>query len=328
MIYQIREVAIHGRAHARRPLRAADLGLESNRAPEDTDATGRAGVRSGADSRQGCPSIRLSAETEPGRVCLRPPSVESRPHGPATKVYSRLAQEGPGWACSRDRLRSSPAPAAGSAVETAKLLAAEGAQVRGHGASEGAAGRRSSPRSARLAGEPRPGAVDIENREAAIGLVQWTVDTFGRVDVLVNNAGYSSRARSIRWVPKDEWDGVINVNLNAVYTLTQAVLPGMIERGGGTIVTVSSAAALRPGLIGGAPYGAAKAGVREPHGPRPQRPARQRHQGHHDHAGRGRHADPVAAPAGARRQGAGDDDASQRTWRGRCSSARPCRRGP
>jgi NAD(P)-dependent dehydrogenase (short-subunit alcohol dehydrogenase family) len=86
--------------------------------------------------------------------------------------------------------------------------------------------------------------------------------TLGRVDVLVNNAGYSSRARSIRWVTKDEWDGVINVNLNAVYTLTQAVLPDMIERGGGTIVTVSSGAALRPGLIGGAPYGAAKAGVR------------------------------------------------------------------
>ena len=55
---------------------------------------------------------------------------------------------------------------------------------------------------------------------------------------------------------------MINVNLNAVYTLTQAVLPDMIERGGGTMVTVSSAAALRPGLIGGAPYGAAKAGVR------------------------------------------------------------------
>jgi NADP-dependent 3-hydroxy acid dehydrogenase YdfG len=44
--------------------------------------------------------------------------------------------------------------------------------------------------------------------------------------------------------------------------LTQAVLPGMLERGAGTIVTVASAAALRPGLIGGAPYGAAKAAVR------------------------------------------------------------------
>jgi NADP-dependent 3-hydroxy acid dehydrogenase YdfG len=44
--------------------------------------------------------------------------------------------------------------------------------------------------------------------------------------------------------------------------LTQAVLPGMLERGGGTIVTVGSLAALKPGLIGGAVYGAAKAAVR------------------------------------------------------------------
>ena len=145
--------------------------------------------------------------------------------------------------------------------ETAKRLAAEGAQVV-------VTGRRKAPLDAVVAeigaahGRAAARAVDIEDREAALGLVRWTIETFGRVDVLVNNAGYSSRARSIRWVPKDEWDGVINVNLNAVYTLTQAVLPDMIERGGGTIVTVSSAAALRPGLIGGAPYGAAKAGVR------------------------------------------------------------------
>src|SRR5438105_12393644 len=152
---------------------------------------------------------------------------------------------------------------AGSGIgrETAKLLAAEGAQVV-------VTGRRRAPLDAVVGeigsarGRAAARAVDIEDREAAIGLVRWTIETFGRVDVLVNNAGYSSRARSIRWVPKDEWDGVINVNLNAVYTLTQAVLPDMIERGGGTIVTVSSAAALRPGLIGGAPYGAAKAGVR------------------------------------------------------------------
>jgi NADP-dependent 3-hydroxy acid dehydrogenase YdfG len=145
--------------------------------------------------------------------------------------------------------------------EAAKLLAAEGAHVV-------VTGRRKAPLDSVVTdigatrGRATARAVDIEDREAAIGLVQWTIATFGRVDVLVNNAGYSSRARSIRWVQKDDWDGVINVNLNAVYTLTQAVLPTMIERGGGTIVTVSSAAALRPGLIGGAPYGAAKAGAR------------------------------------------------------------------
>jgi NADP-dependent 3-hydroxy acid dehydrogenase YdfG len=54
----------------------------------------------------------------------------------------------------------------------------------------------------------------------------------------------------------------MGVNLTAVYLLTQAVLPDMLERGGGSIVTISSVAAIRPTLLGGAPYGAAKAGVR------------------------------------------------------------------
>jgi NAD(P)-dependent dehydrogenase (short-subunit alcohol dehydrogenase family) len=93
-------------------------------------------------------------------------------------------------------------------------------------------------------------------------LFDETKKAFGRVDVLVNNAGHSSHARSVRWVSRREWDSVLAVNLTAVYVLTQAVLPGMLERGRGTIVTVGSMAALRGGLIGGAPYGAAKAAVR------------------------------------------------------------------
>jgi NADP-dependent 3-hydroxy acid dehydrogenase YdfG len=84
----------------------------------------------------------------------------------------------------------------------------------------------------------------------------------GTVGILVNNAGASSRVRNIRWIESDDWDATIEVNLNAVYVLIQAVLPGMLAAGGGTIVTVSSLAAVRPGLLGGAPYGAAKAGVR------------------------------------------------------------------
>ena len=70
------------------------------------------------------------------------------------------------------------------------------------------------------------------------------------------------------------------VNLTAVYVLTQAVLPGMLERGNGTIVTVGSLAALKAGLIGGAVYGAAKAGGAQPHGPRAQHAAQPRHPRH------------------------------------------------
>jgi NADP-dependent 3-hydroxy acid dehydrogenase YdfG len=65
-----------------------------------------------------------------------------------------------------------------------------------------------------------------------------------------------------QWLPHDEWRQVLDVNLTAVFQLTQAVLPDMLDRGTGTIVTVSSLAAVNPNLLGGAAYGAAKAGVR------------------------------------------------------------------
>jgi NADP-dependent 3-hydroxy acid dehydrogenase YdfG len=91
--------------------------------------------------------------------------------------------------------------------------------------------------------------------------VEWTTREVGPVRILVNNAGISSRVRNIRWIDSKDWDTTIEVNLNAVYVLVQAVLPSMLRAGGGTIVTVSSLAAVRPGLLGGAPYGAAKAGV-------------------------------------------------------------------
>jgi NADP-dependent 3-hydroxy acid dehydrogenase YdfG len=149
----------------------------------------------------------------------------------------------------------------GIGESTARLLAAEGAQVV-------ICGRRQAPVDGVARAIEKDGglcaarAVDLEDASAAAAFAQWTLERFGRVDVLVNNAGHSSRARSIRWVGGAEWESVMAVNLTAVYVLTQAVLPGMLERGGGTIVTVGSLAALKPGLIGGAVYGAAKAAVR------------------------------------------------------------------
>ena len=144
---------------------------------------------------------------------------------------------------------------------TARMLAAEGAQVV-------ICGRRQAPVDAVARSIEKDGglcvarAVDLEKSDDAAGFVAWTLERFGRVDVLINNAGHSSHARSIRWVGRQEWDSVMAVNLTAVYVLTQAVLPGMLERGNGTIVTVGSLAALKAGLIGGAVYGAAKAAVR------------------------------------------------------------------
>jgi NADP-dependent 3-hydroxy acid dehydrogenase YdfG len=144
---------------------------------------------------------------------------------------------------------------------TAEMLVAEGARVV-------IAGRRKLPLEDVVAGIEGAGgrawarAADIERREEAEDLVRWTTAEVGPVSILINNAGHSSRVRNLRWITQEEWEGVLAVNLTAVYVLTQAVLPGMLDRGHGTIVAVASLAALRPGLLSGAPYGAAKAGVR------------------------------------------------------------------
>ena len=105
--------------------------------------------------------------------------------------------------------------------------------------------------------EVRP--TDLEDGDAAAALGAWSLERFGKVDILVNNAGHSSRVRSMRFVGPEEWNSVFKVNVEGVYRLTQSVLANMIDRNTGTVITVSSMAALTPGLLGGAPYSAAKA---------------------------------------------------------------------
>jgi NADP-dependent 3-hydroxy acid dehydrogenase YdfG len=149
----------------------------------------------------------------------------------------------------------------GIGAATARRLAAEGAEVV-------LCGRRAGPVEAvaeeigRAGGRAVARVADVSRPAECTALVRFARDRCGKVDILINNAGHSSRVRNVRYVGLEEWEQVVAVNLTAAYVLTQAVLPDMIARGGGTIVTVSSAAALRPGLIGGAPYGAAKAAQR------------------------------------------------------------------
>lgn len=105
-------------------------------------------------------------------------------------------------------------------------------------------------------------SADISSKREVEALVKWAMSEFGEVDILVNNAGSASKTLNARWIDEAEWDQVQEVNMKAVFLLTQALLPTMLARHNGTIITVSSLAALRPNLLGGAAYGAAKAAVR------------------------------------------------------------------
>ncbi len=90
-------------------------------------------------------------------------------------------------------------------------------------------------------------------------LVETVMASFGRVDIMVNNAGIV-RDRSILRMSEEEWDAVLNVNLKGVFLGTQAVLRHMIKQNWGRIISISSIVGIE-GNIGQANYAAAKAGI-------------------------------------------------------------------
>jgi NAD(P)-dependent dehydrogenase (short-subunit alcohol dehydrogenase family) len=89
--------------------------------------------------------------------------------------------------------------------------------------------------------------------------VAEVIDTHGRLDVLVNNAGITSD-KTVLKMTDDDWLKVISVNLNGTFFMSQAVLPHMIERGTGRIIIVSSMIG-ETGGIGQANYAASKSGL-------------------------------------------------------------------
>jgi len=99
------------------------------------------------------------------------------------------------------------------------------------------------------------------SEQAVVDLVVGTaVESFGGLDVLVNNAGIMDRMSAAADVTDEEWERVIRVNLTAPFLLTRAALPHMLARGRGAIVNTASEAALR-GSAAGTPYTVSKHGI-------------------------------------------------------------------
>ncbi len=100
---------------------------------------------------------------------------------------------------------------------------------------------------------------DVSKYKEVEKMVSQILRKFGRIDVLVNNAGINIDGLITNISPED-WQKVIDVNLTGVFNCTKAVIPHMIEAGGGKIINMSSQGAL-DGPIGQANYAASKGGV-------------------------------------------------------------------
>ncbi|MFZ1682285.1 MAG: SDR family oxidoreductase [Rhizobiaceae bacterium] len=91
-----------------------------------------------------------------------------------------------------------------------------------------------------------PVVVDVSRRDDIAAMAATAVDRFGRIDVMVNNAGYTHRNGSLLDVDEDTFDLIGAVNMKAIYYSTLAVTPVMEKLGGGSIINTASTAGLRP----------------------------------------------------------------------------------
>ncbi len=145
----------------------------------------------------------------------------------------------------------------GIGAATARRFAREGALVAVNDAkAEGLEAVAGEIRAAGAKALVVPG--DVARRTEVERMVAETVRAFGRLDILINNAGINRDAMAAK-MTEEQWDAVLAVNLKGTFLCCQAALPGMRERAWGRVVNTSSVGSL--GNIGQANYAASKAGV-------------------------------------------------------------------
>ncbi|MCI0847623.1 MAG: SDR family oxidoreductase [Chloroflexi bacterium] len=132
--------------------------------------------------------------------------------------------------------RSSPTGLPGTAMETAEQIRSQG-------------------------GEAMALTCDVSDEEQVTAMVGQTIDTYGRIDVLVNNAGVMVLGETILDIVPEEWDLSVASNLRGPYLCCRAVLPTMIEQGRGSIIHIGSRMGSDHGEGGGVLYSSTKAAV-------------------------------------------------------------------
>ncbi len=141
----------------------------------------------------------------------------------------------------------------------AKRLVAEGARVAIVSRTEGNSKKVADAINASNADAAKPYAVDVADFDAVQKIGEQILADFGRVDVLVNNAGITRDTLAMR-MSSEDWDIVLNTNLKGAFNFTRAVLRPMVKQRVGRIINISSVSGLL-GLAGQANYAASKAGL-------------------------------------------------------------------
>ncbi|MDQ3227286.1 MAG: 3-oxoacyl-ACP reductase FabG [Chloroflexota bacterium] len=103
-------------------------------------------------------------------------------------------------------------------------------------------------------------ACDVREARDIARLVERTLETFGRVDIVINNAGISPLRAEPHEIDEEIWDAILDTNLKGAFLLSKAAAPGMIARGEGVIVNIASIAGVMPIPLESA-YCASKAGM-------------------------------------------------------------------
>ncbi|MFT6583908.1 MAG: NAD(P)-dependent dehydrogenase (short-subunit alcohol dehydrogenase family) [Alphaproteobacteria bacterium] len=146
---------------------------------------------------------------------------------------------------------------AGIGLATAQLFAKSGANV----AMLDLVANMPSEKAARLGGNARGFVCDVTDQRQCQDAVSQIVESMGRIDILINNAGtvFGTRFTDIKM---DEYDTVMDVNLRGNFHMCQSVTPFLRQAGGGSIVCISSIAGqVGGGLFGSSHYAASKGGI-------------------------------------------------------------------
>ena len=101
--------------------------------------------------------------------------------------------------------------------------------------------------------------LNVTNNNQISELMSTIIDNYGSVDILINNAGIT-RDNLLMRMKEDEWEDIINTNLNSIFKMSKAVLRGMIKKKAGRIISIASVVGVM-GNAGQTNYAASKAGI-------------------------------------------------------------------